>query len=893
MIAGCPPFGLLMRSLSRLLLHVTRLAGSAVARVTLPVPAPVAGSAASQSVHQTAPQSSTARRRPCAPGLAMLATWLCWVALPAGAGSCRALPSETVGSTQTAGAAAPAPASATDTATANDSRAGAEAALADWVARAQLPADVAASTAPFCSGAYVEPETITGRPDGLINADADVAEYLIGGDINLLGDVVFSYKNSRMSTQRANFVAATQRVELSGQVLYRQPGLLIQGENASMVLEPQTASVDNASFVLHEGRARGRAERVEQQADGSLLLRDGVLTRCEPGDDTWSLSTASVYIDPERRFATARNAVLRVEGVPVVYVPYFKFPVSDDRASGFLFPSIGRSGDNGFDVSVPYYLNLAPNYDMTLTPRYLSDRGALLEAEARYRSENTDNVFGAAYLPQDDNYNGQLNRQEFKDIGATGRFRPDSRWLITLNHRGELGAFESSIDYAAVSDLDYFVDLGTDLSVASKSQLERRGMLSYSNEGFKAQLSALRVQPLQFKLVEPYQRLPELALGYKGQFGSLPLSYRIAADWARFDRATDNLSGVDQFTGSRMHLEPRLMLPLRNSYSHLDTTLAYRYTRYHLQANEQGLDLNPERGVGLATVDAGLTFERNTSLFGSAATQTLEPRVFYLWSQRDEQDALPLFDSARLTFDYAQLFRENRFTGRDRIADANQLSVALTSRYLDAQTGVERVRASFGRILNFSPRKVDIEAADVDEGGHSPWAGEVAAELAPGLGLRASWVWDARQRVEDSGRLELHYQPKQRFDGDQRILHVGYSRQGSSIRQTDVSGFWPVSKNLRLIGRWYYDVDNGHSLETFAGVELDACCYQVRVLARRYLRNSVDSLSSEPARGIFIQFVLKGLAGFGGGVDRVLENGIPGYREDGYEQQQAQRGAFR
>lgn len=868
MIAGCPSPGPSMRLLSAILhLLACAAASSAMAASCRMPPAPASGSAvasvaggAASAAEAVVPSTDVVPATDAAPAAA------------GAPGDASAAVGESAPGTPAARATVP-PAGTDD------------AAIADWVPRERLTVEQSEATAPYCSGAYVEPEVIAGREDGLINADSVSAEYLIGGDVSLIGDVVFSYKNSRMSTQRATFESTTQQVQLEGQVLYRQPGLLIQGENARMVLEPQTASVDNASFVLHAGGARGRADRVEQAADGTLSLRDGVLTRCEPGDETWSLSTESVEIDPRRQFATARNAVLRVEGVPIVYVPYLKFPVNDERASGFLFPSVGRSGESGFDASVPYYFNLAPNYDATLTPRLLTDRGVLLEAEGRYRSEGSENVLGLAYLPEDDNYNGRVNRQEFNELGTAGKFRPDKRWLLNFTNRGEYGDFTSFVDYTAVSDLDYFVDLGTDLSIASKSQLERRGMLGYAKDGFRARISALRVQPLQFEIVEPYQRLPEVAMGYQGRLSGLPLNYRIDGEWSRFDRATDALAGVDQFTGSRLHIEPRLTVPLRRAWGHLDSTVAYRYTRYDLQARDPTLDTEPTRGVGLASVDGGLVFERATEIFGNAVKQTVEPRLFYLWSQRDGQDQLPLFDSARLTFDYAQLFRENRFTGRDRIADANQLSLAVTTRYLDASTGVERVRASFGRILNFTQQRVRVDPNASEERGNSPWAGEVAAEVLPGLGVRASWVWDGRDRVEDSGRVELHYQPKQRFDGDQRILHVGYSRQGRDIRQSDISAYWPVSNNIRLVGRWYYDVDDGRTLEAFGGIELDACCYRVRVVARRYLRNSIDSLSSEPERGIFFQFVLKGLAGFGGGVDRILENGIPGYREDSYDLQ--------
>ena len=757
-----------------------------------------------------------------------------------------------------------------------------EAALLDWVPRAQLPALAAARLPPVCTGAYIQPPAapVADVKSPLITGDAASADYAIGSNVTLQGNVMFRYQNSQMATEHATFEENGETVTLRGHVVYRQPGLLIQGEDAHIVLSPRSAQVDNASFLIHAGSTRGTARRVVQEQDGSLTVTRGYLSRCEPGDDTWAMSTSAVSIDADRHFATARNAVLRVKGVPVAYVPYLKFPVSDERASGFLFPSLGRSTSNGLDAVVPYYFNLAPNYDLTLSPRWLSDRGVLVEAEARQLSAGMHNTLGVGLLPRDRNYDGTRTREEFRRLNLSRQFHAKDRWLVAFTHGGEIGDFDTSINYNAVSDLDYFIDLGTDLSIVSKTQLERRAAISYSAGGLDARLSGLRIQPLQVQLVTPYQRVPDLSVAYHGALPGLPLNYSLSSEWVRFDRSTDNLAGVAQLTGNRFHIEPRLTVPLINSFGHITTSVAYRYTQYTLQANDPTLDQNPRRGVGSASVDTGLVFDRAGAWFGSEVTQTLEPRLYYLWVQRERQDGLPLFDSSRLAFDYAQLFRENRFSGQDRINDANQVSAALTSRVLDSATGTERVRASVGRILHFTDRRVTLNSPLVDEHGNSPWTGEVAAQLMPSLSVRGNWVWDARTRVEDSGRVEVRYQPAPQYDGDQRILYVGYSRRANDIRQADVAAFWPVTDRLRLIGRYYYDIENDRVLEAFGGIELDGCCYRLRLVGRRYLKNAVSPLRSTTEKGVFFQVVLKGLAGFGGNLDNVLENGIPGYRGD-------------
>ena len=760
--------------------------------------------------------------------------------------------------------------------------AGYEAALLDWVPRERLPPAIAARTPPLCSGAYVQPPLPVGDMNSpLITADATSADYQIGRDVTLQGNVMFHYQNSQMATEHATFEENGQTVTLKGHVVYRQAGLLILGEDAHIVLDPRSAQVDNASFLIHEASTRGTARRVVQEKDGSLTVTRGFLSRCEPGDDTWAMSMSSVSIDADRAFATARNAVLRVEGVPVAYLPYLKFPVNDARASGFLFPSLGRSTSNGVDAAVPYYFNIAPNYDATLTPRWLSDRGLLVEAEGRQLTANMRNTLGAAFLHGDRNYDGTHTRQEFHNLNLPGSFNPKDRWLVAFKHTGEIGAFDTAADYSAVSDLDYFTDLGTDLSVVSKSQLERRALISYSAGGLDARVSGLRIQPLQVQFVTPYTRVPDIFVAYRGAVSGLPLNYSLVSEWVRFDRRTDNLIGVAQLTGNRFYLEPRLTVPLVRPYGHITTSVAYRYTQYALQANSPLLDENPRRGLASASIDTGLVFDRAAEWFGAPVMETVEPRLYYLRVQRDNQDSLPLFDSSQLTFDYAQLFRENRFSGLDRINDANQVSGALTSRVLDSDSGVERVRASVGRIVHFAERHVTQSSVPgAGEHGNSPWTGEVAAALGPALSLRGNWVWDARDRVDDSGRVELHYQPETRYAGDQRILFAGYSRRGNAIRQADVAAFWAVTPRVRLIGRWYYDVENDRVLEAFGGVELDGCCYRLRLLGRRYLKNAASALTSTSEQGIYVQILLKGLAGVGGNLDKVLENGIPGYRGD-------------
>jgi LPS-assembly protein len=759
-----------------------------------------------------------------------------------------------------------------------------------WEPRKTLPAERAALIPEYCGGAYRVLEfphpRDTDSSGFAITARASSASYAVDGDVVLVGDVHLTQGNRRADAARVTLDHSTRLAALSGGVQLVEPGLVMRGERAEVNLDSRAARVEDVQFVLLDSALRGRSQRIERDPAGDLHMRRGTFTRCEPGNRNWRVSARHVEVAEGEVFGTARHAVLRVREVPVLYTPLLRFPVSDDRQSGWLLPNLGHSDKDGLDVSLPYYFNLAPDYDATVMPRYIEERGEGVEAEFRHLSRWQRTTLSGGFLYRDDRFDGEFDRDDFRDLLAqgeiSGEFVPANRWLYAVDHEGRIGRVTTRIDYAAVSDRDYFRDLGSDLGVSSEIELERRGEIRYADGGLSMRLWAQRFQRLDEGRIDPYQRLPELELNYVRSLVG-PFEGSLAASFVSFDRKNDDLAGVDAIVGNRLHVEPRLRLPLAAPWGFLTVTGAYRYTGYDLRDVPEGVDDGPSRRIGMGSAHAGLIFERPLEGFGASLLQTLEPQVYYLYQEFEDQSQLPRFDVSDLTFGYSQLFRDNRFSGLDRIGDANQAAVGVTTRFLDARSGREYVRASLGQIVHFRDRRVTRTGApgDAERRDTSALAAELSARVAGAWSLTGTMIWDPHENQVDEGAVALQYRRDNRH-----IVNAGYRKRiDGDIQQSDVSLYWPVSRHFGVIARWNYDFDSGRTIEGFGGIEYNDCCWQIRLMARRYLDSPTgrDLDLVEADRGVFVQVVFKGLAGVGGKVESMLQRGIRGYRsETGY-----------
>lgn len=804
----------------------------------------------------------------------------------------------------------------------------------DWVPRDQLTAAQLAEAGPYCAGAYVEPDrpgmfddTPLSEAPTYVSAKATRYEQATE-TATLAGDVLLRQGRIQVEADEANLYQLENRGELAGNVRFRDAGTLVVGDRAELFLDNGEAKIENAEYVVHAGKVRGSALYAKREETAIVRLKDGTYTRCEPGDNAWHLAGNNVTLDPNTGRGTATNVTLRVKNVPVFYTPYIYFPIDDRRQSGFLTPSISSSSSNGVTLQTPYYFNLAPNFDATLYPQYMSERGLLMEGEFRYLTRSSEGQFGAAYL--NDREDERKLQSEYED----------QRWMYSLQHRTGLDSrWLAEVDYTDISDPYYFQDLSTGLGIDRPSHLNQRGTLTYRGDSYVAQINAHAYERATVTDITPYDRLPQITLngGLPFQPGGLQFGYE--TEFVKFQRSlrsgnfiNDNgapeewyderLQGLNRAEGERIHVEPGVSLPLNWAWGFLTPSVKYAYTQYDLDIDAQGraglpgeFNSSPDRSVPILSVDSGLYFDRDTQWFGQGYRQTLEPRMFYLYVPNEDQDDIPVFDTSETPFSYASLWRDNRFSGNDRIGDANQVSLGVTSRWIEAN-GVERQRISVGQAFYFEDRRVQmpgIDYRDFDQAQSSvsPYALEYQYRYNQDWRFTSTFNWDPDTHTTRSGSAMFHYQAA---DNPNKIVNIGYRYRNDTIRfdqatgtwkynddfgnpgdadyikdyykinQHDFSTIWPIVPQWSAIARWQYDYGRNRTLEAFGGFEYDTCCWKLRLINRYWIDNDETSLNprlnDEPDRGIFLQIVLKGLGGvFGASTESFLDQGIQGYRE--------------
>jgi LPS-assembly protein len=590
--------------------------------------------------------------------------------------------------------------------------------------------------------------------------------------------------------------------------------------------------------------------------DETSNLSQVMYTTCDPGSTGWELRATQVKLDQAEGVGTARNATLRIGRVPILYLPYASFPIDERRRTGFLFPSIGSSQDSGIDISAPYYVNLAPNYDLTLTPRILGRRGAMFGAEFRYLTPSQRGEMSGTWLPDDDQTGRDRGSFRLEHFGV---LNPQWNLIANLNH---------------VSDDRYFEDFGDSLAAASTSLLESSvgvyGRGRYWNASVSAQDWEI-TDPFLPDDFEPFRRLPRVLYAYERPFNDW-----LVAGVRQETVAFDHEARPD---ATRYDFYPYVAFPFVRAAGYVRPEIGYRQTGYELDRDYLATyaSRSPSRGTPIASLDAGLFFERGTSMFGKRMLQTLEPRLYYLRVPYENQDDLPLFDTQELSFGFAQLFRTNRFTGADRQMDANQATIALTTRLLEEASGRERLSASIGQIRYFDAQRVQLPGIPITDLAGSAMVGDLELTLSDRWRVGISQQWDPEDELSDLSALRGQYRW-----GGAGVFNLAYRfrRAGSGIapnvvalEQIDASFLAPLSERWRLVGRWNYSLLDESTLEAVAGFEWASCCLAARVLGRHYVRNR----EGEKNNGIYIELELKGLATLGRKSGELLQRAILGY----------------
>ena len=619
------------------------------------------------------------------------------------------------------------------------------------------------------------------------------------------------------------------------------------------------ASRGDAKTVLFEGQTKKR-------------LLDARYTTCEADVDDWYIKAGELELDEYTKTGTAKNARVEFKGVPILYTPWINFSYLNQRKSGFLSPKIGTTTESGFEIAAPYYWNIAPDMDATLGLRFLSKRGTQYQGEFRYMGETYSGQDNIEYLPGD-NQNGE------------------NRYYANLHHRQVFNnGWSAGYDIEKVSDDEYFSELDTHITATSRVNLLQQGFVNYGIDNQQIGTWSFNGLVQRYQTLDdesfPYERLPQLTLSGEKEWKNV--TGNLYSQWVSFDRGEEapvlfsTTSGgriETDVTGDRFTAYPSVSFPFAQPYGYVTPKFGIHYTSYQLDTDafrefddndsmiNSGVYKSDSRSLPIFSLDSGLFFDREMRVVKNRYTQTLEPRLFYVYIPYEDQSQFPIFDTAEADLNMGTLFMENQFVGNDRVNNANQLSLAVTTRMIDQRTGIQRLAATVGQRFYFTDQKVYIPGTNPRDNNTSDIVTALTARLLTNWNVDMAWQYNTDSERTTKSNIGARYNP-----APGKTLNLSYRYTEERLEQIDVSGQWPLAPQWYGVGRWNYSLRENQPIEGLAGVEYDAGCWQARAVMQR-----VSTLAANANYAFFIQLELGGIASIGSNPLRLLERSIPGY----------------
>ena len=639
-------------------------------------------------------------------------------------------------------------------------------------------------------------------------------------------------------------------------------------------VEPEEKKAEEKQDTTVHVSARGNADKAYLEGEGLIRLENVTYTTCKQGQDDVFVTAKELELDQVSGIGTATNAKVRFKDVPIFYIPKLTFPINDERKTGFLFPSIGSEQDSGFTMAVPWYWNIAPNQDATITPKLYADRGIQLGAEYRYLTRNSQGEFYGEVLPSDDEFNNE------------------TRSMVSYEHRQQLSEnWKLVVDYNDVSDIEYFDDFSNDIDQFSTTFIPREASVQYSGKYWN-----VNTRFSEFQLVDrildadgndtlafgpgPYERLPQISFNTYFPKTSHGIEYGVEGEITNFSDDSDT-----RFDGTRTDFTPSISLPLDNIWGFVTPKVSLRHTSYDLdQNNFQAFESttvtnadgttseeltplafndSPSRTTPVFSLDSGIFLEKSITWGSRSAIQTLEPRLFYVYIPDDDQDDLPNFDTGVNDLNnFSNIFRENRFSGRDRVGDTNQVTLGLTTRITDVETGEQRLKASIGQIYFLDDRTENLNPDEILTDSSSDFLAEISADFNDYWSASAFAQWDTEDSEVRNFRLNLDYElsDRKRFALRYRFSEAARDPLNPTAlrRKTDqitFEGHWPLSERWQLSASERYSLETSESLQTKVSLEYNACCWRFRIGAENRVTRSFD----EDRDAIFAELELTGL----------------------------------
>jgi LPS-assembly protein len=726
---------------------------------------------------------------------------------------------------------------------------------------------------------------------GAMTIDAMQLEIFLDRKMRAVGDAELRQDDKAIFGDRIHFDTLNEELHVVGNARIEQDGIVVRGPELRMKLDAREGEMKEPVFTFRRNLQQAQTSKPQRAPEGRTLtvqnkpvdefsrgsakllvfegpdkerLQNARYTTCSEGVDDWFLRASELELDHHSEIGTAKHASIEFKGVPILYTPWIDFPFNHQRKSGFLSPNFGTTTRSGAEFALPYYWNIAPDMDATITPRYLGKRGLQMQGEFRYLDGDYAGQDNLEFLPSDD----QANRD---------------RYFAKLEHKHNFGrGWSGGLTYERVSDDQYFSDMSTSITSTSRVNLAQRANVSYSDNIWNFSGLAERFQTLD-DVSFPYQRLPQLTLTGNKEWGLA--TGRVYGQWTRFERSdhapamqsavsaagASLLTGV---TGTRAVAYPSISVPMERSYGYITPKLGLHYTNYKLDNTEFILSGVPgnykdeTRTLPVFSLDSGLYFDRDFRVVKNRYTQTLEPRLYYVYVPYRDQSQLPMFDTSEADLNLSTLFSENQFTGGDRFNDANQLTLAVTSRLIDAKSGVQRLAATVGQRFYFSDRRVGLPGAAERTSSTSDIVAALTARLLNHWNIDAGWQYNTDVDRTIKSDVGARYNPE-----PGKVLNLSYRLTRDSLEQVDLSSEWPLTNQWYALARWNYSLRESRPIEGLLGFEYDAGCWQARTVMQRV---SVAT-DKDPNYALFFQLELGGMASIGTSPLNLLRRSIPGY----------------
>lgn len=724
---------------------------------------------------------------------------------------------------------------------------------------------LALTTEPRRASMLVIPKGTDGQPDHTRSTHVDADQ--IGGrdqvDMTAYGAVHLTRENMVLDSDQLYYDQIANEVSVEGNVHFKHGTDTMDGTRAQINLDTWYGEFDKPVYSLQRVRklrndvwpvqgqpeppttqlvkGSGHADVAYLEGENHYRLTNSTYTTCPAPDPSWYLRIRNLKLDLDRDKGESTGATLVFKDVPIAYMPWAEFPLSGGRQSGFLPPTLGATNSTGLDVTVPYYFNIAPNYDFTLSPRYMSDRGMQLGGEFRYLSPSSQGKLSGEYLDEDE-------------------LTHDSRYMLSWQHAQNLGyGFSGGIDATQVSDKTYFADLSSKIVSTSQSTLTQQANLAYNgSDWFSSNLLVQRYQVLSG--AAPYNRMPQLTIN-TGKSDLYGFDLKLPIQYTNFTHPTED-------EGRRTILYPQISYPIESSSYFFTPKVGVHYASYDIRRHSTLTDSTQiTTTIPTVSLDSGLIFERDTTLGGQAQIQTLEPRIYYVHTPYHDQSQIPVFDTALADFNFAQIFSENRYVGNDRVADSNQLTAGVESKMISAATGEEWLRTALAQRYYFSDQQVTIPGETVRTGRVANVLGSVAGRVVKNVWLDNTVEYEPRDGSWERASTQLRYQP-----GSARTMSVAYRYERDEYRDLDFSAQWPLWGKLYGVGRYDMNLRDHRLSEAIAGLEYQGDCWVLRTVWQSLLTSSETRNTS-----FYVQLEFNGLASLGNNPVNLLRRSISGY----------------